>query len=195
MIVKSGAGSDPFTVVVSAGTYHLPFDRLVDWLQPWFAANPDVRIVMQHGTTKQFPGAENHEMLTPSGLLSLYQSADVIVLQGGAGGIMDARHADRIPVVVPRVPGGGEVVDEHQIKFGRQVAEIGLAHLAESQQALTELLDRARAGQLPTRADAAATTPGVENTISVLEQMQPKTLVEERVRRFARSARGILVRR
>ncbi|EED6225630.1 glycosyl transferase, partial [Salmonella enterica subsp. enterica serovar Haifa] len=50
-------------VVVSAGTYHLPFDRLSGWVEEWLQRHPDVRLVMQHGPSAPVAGAENVEIL------------------------------------------------------------------------------------------------------------------------------------
>ena len=48
--------------------------------------------------------SQNHEVLSHKELLEHYRAADAIVLQGGAGGVMDARKVGRIPIVVPRIP-------------------------------------------------------------------------------------------
>jgi UDP-N-acetylglucosamine transferase subunit ALG13 len=53
--------------------------------------------------------------------------SDVVVTQGGPGGIMDARRAGRLPVVVPRLAAMGEVVDDHQVAFTQHLA--GLGHI------------------------------------------------------------------
>nr|AIA88417.1 CAZy families GT1 protein [uncultured Rothia sp.] len=96
--------------MASVGTYHHPFDRFVDWLEPW-TGERGAQVVFQHGSTRPIEGATNLTMMAPDELLEHYRRADVVVLQGGAGGVMDARRAGRIPIVVPRVPVGHEVVD------------------------------------------------------------------------------------
>jgi UDP-N-acetylglucosamine transferase subunit ALG13 len=114
------------TVVVSAGTYHLPFNRLTEWMEPWTARHPDAHVVMQHGPGRPLPGAENHALLPYERLLELCAAADAVVLQGGAGGVMDMRTLHRIPIVVPRVPVDDEVVDDHQLVFTQLAAELGI---------------------------------------------------------------------
>ena len=88
--------------------------------------------------------SDNHEMLSPKELLEHYSSADAIVLQGGAGGVMDARKVGRIPIVVPRIPVDHEVVDNHQVVLCRRLADLGLVHVAESADELARLLDGVR---------------------------------------------------
>lgn len=183
-----------FTVVVSAGTYFRPFDRLFDWLEPWAARHPDVRFVVQHGPGRPLAGAENHDFLDYERLIELFTTADVVVLQGGAGGVMDARELGRIPVVVPRHPVGGEVVDDHQLLFSRRAAELGIAHYADTEPALHGLLDAAVAGDLVTRAEHPEPTPGSANFAAILEGELTALSGTARRRRFRRSVGLVLGR-
>lgn len=182
------------TVVVSAGTYHLPFHRLSEWVQPWADAHPDVRIVMQHGPGTPVRGAENHEILAYDELLALYATADAIVLQGGAGGIMDMRALGRVPIVVPRVPKDDEVVDDHQLLFTEEMAELGLIHRVTSRDALWARLDEAVAGSLVTRVDHAEATPGVDGVSDLLTRPPHKLGARTRFRRQIAAAGQILHR-
>lgn len=160
--------SRPFTVVASVGTYHRPFDRLADWLEPWAGAS-GVRIVFQHGATRPLRAAENHAVLDPVRLVDHYEQADALVLQGGAGGVMDARTAGRIPIVVPRIPCDGEVVDDHQVVLSRRLAATGVVHLAETSDALDRLLTAVRDGTVATRTAAVRPGPGIDGTVQVLD--------------------------
>ena len=164
-----GAGpvSDVFTVVASVGTYHHPFDRFVEWLEPWTMRNR-AQVVFQHGSTRPMRGSENHEMLSPKELLEQYRAADAIVLQGGAGGVMDARKAGRIPIVVPRIPIGQEVVDDHQVILCRRLADLGVVHVAESAEDLARLLDGTRSGTVSSRLSKRRSTPGVREAVRLL---------------------------
>jgi lipopolysaccharide/colanic/teichoic acid biosynthesis glycosyltransferase/UDP-N-acetylglucosamine transferase subunit ALG13 len=159
--------SESFTVVASVGTYHHPFDRFVQWLEPWAMKNR-ASVVFQHGSTRPMRGSENHEVLSPKELLRHYRAADAIVLQGGAGGVMDARKAGRIPIVVPRIPIDQEVVDDHQVVLCRRLAEMGVVHVAESAADLARLLDGTRAGTIPSRVRSRRDTPGVRQAVSLL---------------------------
>lgn len=138
-------------VVVSAGTYHYGFERLMQWTETWLAGRPSVHVTVQHGTSRRVPGADNRVMVPHPELLELYRRATVVVLQGGAGGIMDARQLGIKPVVVPRVPVDNEVVDMHQVVFSRRLHDLGLVHLAEDEPTFHTMLDAALSGQLDTR--------------------------------------------
>jgi exopolysaccharide biosynthesis polyprenyl glycosylphosphotransferase len=157
-------------VVASVGTYHHPFERFVDWLEPWTGEH-DVDLTFQHGSTRPIDGADNRTMMSPADLLAQYRDADVVVLQGGAGGVMDARRAGRIPIVVPRVPVDQEVVDDHQVVLCRRLAEMGLVHVAESREQLHRLLDDVAAGTLPTRTGEVMPTDGVVEAVRLLSDL------------------------
>lgn len=109
-------------IFVSVGTDHHPFTRLLTWLDGWMDAlgpeAPDVTLVMQHGATRPSRHAVNHEMLGAAELRAQYEAADIVISQVGPGTIADANRAGKLPIVVPRDPELGEVVDDHQVAFG-----------------------------------------------------------------------------
>jgi UDP-N-acetylglucosamine transferase subunit ALG13 len=55
------------------------------------------------------------------------QSADLVVSHAGVGSALSALRAGRMPVLVPRDPSAGEVVDNHQDAFARDLERRGLA--------------------------------------------------------------------
>jgi len=171
----------PFTVVASVGTYHHPFDRFVQWLEPWTTEN-HAAVVFQHGCTRPMEESDNHEMLSPKELLDHYTTADAIVLQGGAGGVMDARKVGRVPIVVPRIPVDHEVVDNHQVVLCRRLADLGLVHVAESADELARLLDGVREGTVTSRVeDSGRPSPGVAAAVRLLtSRREPRTDFEQR---------------
>jgi UDP-N-acetylglucosamine transferase subunit ALG13 len=137
-------GTGPLVGVVTVGTDHHRFDRLMDWLEHWNTARPAaVRWLVQYGSTRPLAGADGFDMKPRAELLELLRAADVVVTQGGPGGIMDSRECGTIPIVVPRLARLDEVVDDHQVAFARQLAGRGLVVVAESEAELHAALDRA----------------------------------------------------
>lgn len=181
------------TVVVSVGSYHLPFDRLVDWLEPWITRHPEVRVIVQHGPSHPVAGAENHVVLPYDDLLELCRTADAVVLQGGAGGVMDMRAIGRVPIVVPRVPVNDEVVDDHQLIFTARAEEIGAIRRATTREQLWEYLDGMLGGLLETHAPPPPPTPGIAMSIELLETPPSRIATRVRMRRMRRSLRTILL--
>jgi len=180
------------TIVVSMGTYFHPFDRLLDWIEPWADEHPDVVFVVQHGPGRPLAGAHNHDFVSYDYLLDLFAAADVIVLQGGAGGVMDARELGRVPIVVPRRPVDNEVVDSHQLIFTGKAAELGLVHCADSRDDLWSMLDACLDGSLPTRHADHEHSPGSAALAALLADSPESLPLSARRRRLARSLRLLL---
>lgn len=179
-------------VVVSAGTYHLPFDRLSEWMQDWLAASDGVRVVMQHGPSAPVNGAENVDILPYADLIDLCRQADAVVLQGGAGAVMDMRALGVVPIVVPRVPGGGEVVDDHQLVFSAEMEELGILRRALTAEDLTRLLDRALAAPGAVTAPGEIATPGARVVRELLDRPIRRARWYAFIPRLARSVVAIV---
>ena len=118
-------------IVVSWGTDHHPFPRLVDWLDQALEQLPEVSCLLQHGFTRPSERAMNTHRMPRTELLEMYHSAQVVIVQGGPGSILDARLTGHIPLAVPRLAHLGEVVDDHQVAFTRHMVEDGEARLVE----------------------------------------------------------------
>lgn len=138
-------GDGPVDVVVTLGTDHHPFARLVGWVDAWAGAHPERTCVVQHGTAPPPVHAEGHAVLDPAVIPDLMGRARVVLGHAGPGTVLDARAAGRLPVVVPRLAARGEVVDDHQVTFGRWMAARGRALCVEDEAALHRHLDAAMA--------------------------------------------------
>jgi UDP-N-acetylglucosamine transferase subunit ALG13 len=135
-------------LLVTVGTDHHPFDRLVGWAGAWLAAHPGtLRCLMQTGTSAPPAGpAEWQAYLEFGALQAAMASAAAVVCHGGPGTILGARHMGAVPIVVPRQHRLGEHVDDHQVAFSRRLAAEGdEIHLAEGEADLHRLLDRVAA--------------------------------------------------
>ncbi len=139
----TGDGDRPLHVVVTLGTDHHPFARLVEWVDTWAAAHPEVRCVVQHGTAPPPRHAEGHALLDPADIPALMAEARIAVGHSGPGTVLDARTAGRLPVVVPRRAHLGEVVDDHQVTFGRWMDDRSIALCVTTEAELASHLDAA----------------------------------------------------
>ncbi|MDP8978154.1 MAG: glycosyl transferase family 28 [Actinomycetota bacterium] len=130
-------------VFVTVGTDHHPFDRLVGWVDEWFAALAPgtARCVMQTGTSRPPRHSEWHDYLGYAEMGGHLRRAAAVVCHGGPATIMDARGAGRRPIVVPRRRSLGEHVDDHQRRFAHRMRPTGHIALAEDPRALGRLLD------------------------------------------------------
>ena len=135
--------SKTYDVVVSVGTDHHPFDRLVQWADHWAALHPDRTLFIQRGSSEEPRNSANAEIVGHGDLLRLFASSTVVVSHGGPSTVMDARSSGRLPIVVPRDPERGEHVDGHQMRFADHLELHGLARVAGSDFEFRELLDAA----------------------------------------------------
>jgi UDP-N-acetylglucosamine transferase subunit ALG13 len=132
-------------LLVTVGTDHHPFDRLVRWAAAWLDRHPGrLRCLMQTGTSAPPTGATDWQAyLEYEALQAAMASAAAVVCHGGPGTILGARHMGAVPIVVPRRHRLGEHVDDHQVAFARRLAgQGGDIHLAETEAGLHRLLDR-----------------------------------------------------
>jgi UDP-N-acetylglucosamine transferase subunit ALG13 len=126
-------------LVVTVGTDHHPFDRLMGWIDDLVATTvlPGHQMLVQFGSSRRPRTARVRVTIPRSELLALMARADVVIGHGGPGTIMDARGVGRRPIVVPRLARHGEVVDDHQVTFSRRLAESDKIVLAEDRETFT----------------------------------------------------------
>ncbi|CAL9532387.1 hypothetical protein SUDANB121_04083 [Nocardiopsis dassonvillei] len=137
--------SDHPDIVVSVGTDHHAFDRLVRWVDDYARDHRELRILVQHGHSAAPRVASGTPFLPGGELDGLMESARVVVSHGGPGTIVQARRAGRLPIVVPRDPELGEHVDDHQLLFVARLEEAGRVRTCSGPQQLYALLDKALA--------------------------------------------------
>jgi beta-1,4-N-acetylglucosaminyltransferase len=116
-------------ILVTVGTNEARFDRLllaVDGIAG------EEELIVQHGGSPVRPsGALCFESLPYEELGALIRRARVVVAHAGVGSVLTALANGKRPVVVPRLKRFGEAVDDHQLAFGRRLAEAGLVTFVE----------------------------------------------------------------
>jgi len=130
-------------ILVTVGTDHHRFDRLISWFDDWVAEQTvadHIEGFVQRGTSP--PGkVESSDYLDFSALRQRIRASEVVVTHGGPGSIMECRRWGLLPIVCPRDPNHGEHVDNHQQLFSRRLAAQGQILLAETKIDLFGLLD------------------------------------------------------
>jgi UDP-N-acetylglucosamine transferase subunit ALG13 len=174
-------------VLVTVGTDHHRFDRLIGWIDRWAGDHPDVEVLVQHGTADAPVHGRASVMLGYEELVAEMARADVVVAQGGPATIMDARSVGHRPIAVPRIARLDEVVDDHQVTFVRAMAAKELVWAAEDEEPLRHLLDAALADPQRVRIppDQGASAETIERFRAVVDP-----LVERQVSRRRRSGDG-----
>lgn len=145
--------SRPLVVAVFVGTDHHPFDRLVSSVDDWLETTDlDARVVIQHGSSAPPREAEGVPIVAHDEVARIMRDAEVVVCHGGPATIADARAAGKKPMVMPRDPGRGEHVDNHQMLFAARLAKSGLVTLVQDEAQLVHALEVA-ASQPRSRTD------------------------------------------
>ncbi|MGI9490842.1 MAG: glycosyltransferase [Geminicoccaceae bacterium] len=112
--------------VVTVGSVRQSFHRLfkhVAALMP-----PDVEVLWQTGHTPVDDLPIKAEPYVESAVLDqAIRDADVVIAHGGCGSALGALNAGKFPILMPRDPNLGELVDGHQPALTRWLHEKGLA--------------------------------------------------------------------
>jgi UDP-N-acetylglucosamine transferase subunit ALG13 len=131
----TGAPAALPVVLVTVGTDHHRFDRLISWCELWAQANPERgEIVVQHGASRAPNGLSSFERAARAELSQRMEQAHVVVTHGGGGSITQCWQAGAVPIVVPRQHRLGEHVDDHQESFAVRLAEHGYVEIARTYQ-------------------------------------------------------------
>lgn len=132
-------------VVVTVGSDHHRFDRLIQWVDSWLGGQTGrgVDCVIQHGTATMPAHGRSVPYLEHAELQRLFAHATAVVAQGGPLSIIESLRAGRRPIVVPRLARLDEVVDDHQRSFCAFLAARGQVRIAEDAAALAAELDAA----------------------------------------------------
>ncbi|MEZ5342926.1 MAG: glycosyltransferase [Acidimicrobiales bacterium] len=128
-------------IVVSVGTDHHPFDRLVTMMDSWALTHPGDSVIIQYGTAMAPTTATGHKLIPHPELCDLFGRADVVICHGGPSTVMDARMAGKKPLVLPRDPARGEHVDGHQIRFAKHIDRHGLARTLNSEDDIAQAIE------------------------------------------------------
>ncbi|WP_051485538.1 glycosyltransferase [Nocardioides sp. J54] len=162
--------SDRPLVAVFVGTDHHRFDRLVDWAAHLHFGGR-FRFHVQHGATPLPPGLPGSPMLDVMRLDALLERADAVVTHAGPGSIMDARERGHVPVVVPRDPGFGEHVDDHQLRFAKFLARRGVITTAYDVDQLATRLQYATVVGRSRPTDERGTSPTLARFEAMIEEL------------------------
>lgn len=112
--------------VVTLGTMTQGFRRLLDRLQMILPSTAEV--LWQTGETPTDGlGIEARRYLAATALVDAMRQADLVVAHAGCGSALTALIAGKCPVLVPRDPGSGEIVDAHQREIAQWLDARGLA--------------------------------------------------------------------
>lgn len=116
---------------VSVGNATQPFTRLLETVAKLAKELPQP-VIVQYGSNKfTSPACRSVAFLDMESFMTHMRESDLLILHAGAGAIINAIQAGRVPVVVPRKTRYGEIVDDHQLEFARVLATTGKVIVVE----------------------------------------------------------------
>jgi UDP-N-acetylglucosamine transferase subunit ALG13 len=132
---------------VSVGNATQPFSRLLNAVANLAAQLPQPVFVQYGSNTFRCDACQATAFLDMESFTARLCSAELVIVHAGAGSVIQAVQAGKVPVVAPRRRSYGEVIDDHQVEFARALAEAQKVVLLEDLATLRAAVDEARLRQ------------------------------------------------
>ena len=158
-------------ILVTVGTDHHPFQRLVDWADRYAQSHPEHDVFIQYGSAKAPSHPQRSALLDHAQLQTEINRADAVVCHGGPATITDIRRTGLRPVCVPRDPTRGEHVDEHQLRFAQRIARAGLVDLCGDIDGLDATVERALSRERAAVEADRPVAPGVQRVGEIVSDL------------------------
>lgn len=154
------------TTFVAVGNATQPFNRLIDAALGVAEMLPQP-IVIQHGNTHcDDSRIVKHRFLQTELFERMIEQAEIIICHAGAGCVIQAIRAGKVPLVMPRRKRFMEHVDDHQVMFAELLTETRRARIIED--AHTLRLSLAEALGKPARAPSSPLEPMLVKELSAV---------------------------
>jgi UDP-N-acetylglucosamine transferase subunit ALG13 len=128
---------------VSVGNATQDFSRLLNAVLGVKEILPQPVTIQYGHTTFRKGGAVAVDFVGMEEFQRLVQDAELVILHAGAGSIITALKAGKVPVVMPRRADFGEHIDDHQHELVDELAAMGRILLAEDENSIREGSQRA----------------------------------------------------
>lgn len=128
-------------IFVTVGTHEQPFNRLVEYMDKWARAH-DEEVIIQTGYSTYEPKHAKWSKLYPyQRMLEIVDQARIVITHGGPSSFIMPLHIGKTPIVVPRQYRYNEHVNNHQVKFAKEVERrMGTIVVVEDIEKLDEVI-------------------------------------------------------
>lgn len=129
-------------IFVTVGTHEQQFNRLVEYMDRW-AAEHDEEVVIQSGYSTYEPKFAKWSKLFPySEMIKKVDEARIVITHGGPSSFIMPLQVGKTPIVVPRKYSFDEHVNNHQVKFCKEVERrMGTIVVVEDIEKLGDIID------------------------------------------------------
>ena len=108
-------------IFVTVGTHEQQFNRLVEYMDKWSSCH-DEEVVIQTGYSTYKPQYAVWSKLFPyQEMLKKVKEARIVISHGGPSSFIMPLQIGKTPIVVPRKKCYEEHVNDHQVKFCKEV--------------------------------------------------------------------------
>lgn len=129
---------------VSVGNAKQAFSRMLEAVGCLVSQLPQPVVIQRGHTPFVNPNCEVLDFIGMERFEAQVGSADLLIFHAGAGSVIHAVRAGKIPVVMPRMAQYGEHVDDHQVEFSEMLASQGKVILARDASELEAAVAQAR---------------------------------------------------
>ena len=129
-------------IFVTVGTHEQPFNRLVEYMDKW-AAEHDEEVIIQTGYSTYEPKTAKWSKLYPyQKMVETVDQARIVITHGGPSSFIMPLQGEKTPIVVPRQYRYNEHVNDHQVKFVKEVeSRMGTIMVVEDVEKLGSVID------------------------------------------------------
>ena len=179
-------------VLVTVGTDHHPFRRLVAWADHYVHSRPEgeIDLVCQHGTADPPSSGAHHPWVEHDELQRLIHRSTAIVCHGGPSTVLEILRSGRIPIVVPRRQHLGEAIDDHQVEFCQFLLRRREVVVADTERELHDALDLARSDPsafvAPQSSFGSSSSASRESSVSRFADLASRLVPRRRARLLRR---------
>lgn len=133
---------------VSVGNATQPFARLVEGVIAIADQLPQP-VIVQHGhtTLKVSDAITALAFMNMDEFATQVDTAELLIMHAGAGSLIHAVQAGKVPIVMPRLSEYGEHVDDHQTEFASAIEDSGRIVIAHHASELEGAAQRAQSLQ------------------------------------------------
>lgn len=134
-------------ILISAGTVHYPFNRLIKTSIEYFTSNSKLKekVVIQTGTVRisaDNPYLEVKPFFTLQEMIHFYQQAQLIISASGEASTHLILHFSKNqPVLFPRDPNHNEHIDSQQIQVAQELDKKKMIATISSESELVRIFD------------------------------------------------------
>ena len=130
-------------IFVTVGTHEQQFNRLVEYMDRWASVH-DEKVVVQTGYSTYEPKyCEWNNFFPYQKMVEMVKEARVVITHGGPSSFIMPLQIGKTPIVVPRQYKFNEHVNNHQVKFCKEVENrMGTIVVVEDIEKLGDMIDK-----------------------------------------------------